>query len=171
MVTYTGHIDRCWGNEHTKFNYVRQSLTLEEIDQWETLGYSQDNVRSLCGMMYDNKNPMPDWIDNVKNAFGLVSQTYTFYKMETLEIMPVHSDHFRTYCRLNSTTPDKVYRAVLMIEDWKPGHYFEMDNVGYVNWKAGDWFMWQGDTIHSAANIGIEPRYTLQITGIKETAQ
>jgi len=36
-----------------------------------------------------------------------------------------------------------------------------------VNWKAGDWAMWIGDTRHFAANIGIEYRYTLQITGHK----
>lgn len=168
MSVYTGHVDRFWDDEHTKLSYVRQPVTIEEVQEWERLGYSQQHVRSFTGVMYDNRNPMPAWIDNLADKFGLVSQTYTFYKMETLEIMPIHGDHFRTYCRLNNTTPDNVYRAVMMLEDWKPGHYFEMNGVGYINWKAGDWYMWKGNTMHSAANIGIEPRYTLQITGMKE---
>lgn len=115
--------------------------------------------------MYDNRNPMPDWVATMENLLGMYDQTYTIYRMNTLEIMPVHSDHFNTYCRLNNTTSDKVQRVILMLEDWKPGHYFEMDGIGYVNWKAGDWFKWTGDVPHAASNIGTEPRYTLQITG------
>jgi hypothetical protein len=52
-----------------------------------------------------------------------------------------------------------------MLEDWKPGHYLEIDGVGVVNWVAGDYFMWESNVPHAAANIGIEDRYTLQITG------
>ena len=48
----------------------------------------------------------------------------------------------------------------------KPGHYFEYDSRGLVNWKKGDYVMYSTDTPHAASNIGIEPRYTLQVTGI-----
>lgn len=152
--------------DYRKFSYVKQGVTEEELEYWASLGYDQRHVKSFTGSMYDNSNPMPDWLRYLENRFGLYNQTYTFYRMDTLEIMPVHSDHFRTYCRLNNVTPDKVYRVVVMLEDWKPGHYFELDGIGYTNWKAGDWFKWRGDVPHSAANIGVEPRYTLQITGL-----
>jgi hypothetical protein len=42
-----------------------------------------------------------------------------------------------------------------------------MDDQAIVNWRAGDFIMWQGDVPHAASNIGIEDRYTLQITGQK----
>lgn len=115
--------------------------------------------------MYDSRNPMPEWVNSTANLFGMYEQTYTVYQMNTLEIMPTHRDHFNTYCKLHNTTSNKVQRVIMMLEDWKPGHYFELDGVGYVNWKAGDWFKWTGDVPHAASNIGIEPRYTLQITG------
>lgn len=162
----TGHIDKFWDEGYLNLTYVKQDVTEEEVTEWALLGYSQDNVKSFTGSMYDSKNPMPDWIGDLKYRFGLYNQTYTFYRMDTCEVMPVHSDHFRTYSRLHNTSPEKVYRVVLMLEDWKPGHYFEMDGVGYTNWKAGDWFMWKGDVPHAAANIGVDPRYTLQITGL-----
>jgi hypothetical protein len=38
-------------------------------------------------------------------------------------------------------------------------------NQPIVNWKAGHVVEWLYDTPHMAANIGLEPRYTLQITG------
>ena len=58
-----------------------------------------------------------------------------------------------------------IKRALLLLEDWKPGHYLEVDGKPYVNWKAGDTVEWLYSTPHMAANIGLEDRYTLQITG------
>jgi hypothetical protein len=161
-----GHVGKFWTDEFKTLNYVKQPVTQEEIDEWAELGYLEENVKSFTGSMYDSRNILPDWTYSLENMFGLHKQTYTFYRMDTLEIMPIHSDHFRTYCRLNETTSDQVYRIILMLEDWKPGHYFEMNGVAYVNWKAGDWFKWRGDVKHAAANLGTEARYTLQITGL-----
>jgi hypothetical protein len=158
-----GHLGPVWDDDFKYLPYRKQPVSPEEVLNWRSQGY--DFVKSFTGTMYDNSQPMPKWIRAIEGAFGLYKQTYTFYRMSTLEIMPTHSDHFRTYCKLNDVDYDDVWRAVLMLEDWKPGHYFELNGVGYVNWKSGDWFMWQGDIPHAASNIGIEDRYTLQITG------
>jgi len=40
-------------------------------------------------------------------------------------------------------------------------------DLSYNLGKSGDWISWNYDTPHMAANIGTEPRYTLQITGHK----
>lgn len=162
--TEIGHISRFWNDDFKSLPFVKQPITNEEITKWHSEGY--DHVKSFSGSMYNSRNPMPEWVNSTANLFGMYEQTYTVYQMNTLEIMPVHRDHFNTYCRLHNTTPDKVQRVILMLEDWKPGHYFELDGIGYVNWKAGDWFKWTGDVPHAASNIGIEPRYTLQITGM-----
>ena len=58
-----------------------------------------------------------------------------------------------------------VRRALILLEDWKPGHYLEVMGVPYVEWRAGQVVEWVYDTPHMAANIGLEDRYTLQITG------
>lgn len=159
-----GHAGRFWGDDFKDLPFTKQPVTDEEIKAWENMGY--DHVKSFTGSMYDSRNPMPKWIDTLEKMFGLYNQTYTIYRMTTLEIMPIHADHYRTYCKLNNTSPEKVCRVVMMLEDWKPGHYFELDGIGYVNWKAGDWFKWRGDVPHAASNIGVEPRYTLQVTGL-----
>lgn len=165
----TGNMEPFWNTAFKELPYVKQPIMDSEIEQWRDMGY--DYVKSFSGSMYDNRNPMPDWVHRLESMLGMCNHTYTFYRMDTLEIMPVHSDHFATYSRLHNTTPDNVERVVLMLEDWKPGHYFEMDGVGYVNWKAGAWFKWRGDVPHAASNIGVEPRYTLQITGMPESIQ
>jgi hypothetical protein len=53
----------------------------------------------------------------------------------------------------------------VFLEDWKSGHYFEAMDYAYVDWIAGTVIEWTYDTPHMAANMGLEPRYTLQITG------
>jgi hypothetical protein len=58
-----------------------------------------------------------------------------------------------------------IRRAVVLLEDWKSGHYFEGLGTPLTQWKAGQVIEWTYDTPHLAANIGFEPRYTLQITG------
>ena len=147
-----GHLGRYWNEEFRELTYVKQPVTQQEIDDWKKLGYDESNVKSFTGSLYDNSNVMPEWVTRLERMFGMYNQSYTVYRMETLEIMPVHRDHYRTYCRLNNISADRVHRVVLMLEDWKPGHYFELDGVGYVNWKAGDWFKWKGDVPHAASN-------------------
>jgi hypothetical protein len=159
-----GHIGRFWNIQEIKsFDYIRQPIMQSEIDEWVDKGY--DHVKSFTGMMYDNRNPMPNWINRFYDIFEKYKNlTFTFYKMSTLEIMPVHSDHYSTYIKLHGAEYKNVHRILVMLEDWKPGHYLEIDGVGIINWIAGDYFIWENDCKHAAANIGIEDRYTLQIT-------
>jgi hypothetical protein len=161
-----GHISRFWGhNDYKEFPYIKQPLMDSEIEVWKNQGY--DYVKSFSGSMYDNRNPMPKWIERFNSIFDLKNMTYNFYKMSQLEIMPEHVDHFQTYMKLFDAKYENVVRILVMLDDWKPGHYLEIDGVGVVNWVAGDYFMWDSDVPHAAANIGIEDRYTLQITGTK----
>ena len=163
MNFYTGHVNPFWDKSYRTFSYVKQPVTEQEIAQWKEKGY--DCIKSFTGSMYDSKNPLPSWVEKFNNIFGLKNQTYNFYKMSTLEIMPTHTDHFRTYTKLFNAVPTNVCRVLIMLEDWQPGHYLEIADVGYVNWIAGDYFFWQYDVPHAASNIGVEDRYTLQITG------
>jgi hypothetical protein len=160
-----GHIGRFWHMDEIKaFAYVRQPLMQSEIDEWVNMGY--DHVKSYSGMMYDSRNPMPEWVNRFHNIFeNYKNLTFNFYKMSTLEIMPTHTDHYNTYMRLFGAEYKNVHRILVMLEDWKPGHYLEVDGVGIINWIAGDYFIWENDCKHAAANIGVEDRYTLQITG------
>ena len=81
--------------------------------------------------------------------------------------MPVHSDLYKRYIELFDLAgkEQSIRRALVLLEDWKPGHYLEVNGAPYVNWQAGTTVEWPYDTPHSAANIGLQDRYTLQITG------
>lgn len=159
-----GHLGRFWDKpDYTNLPYIKQDVTPEEVDDWVNKGY--DYVKSYTGSMYDNRNEMPTWIETFKGIFpSFKNMTFTIYKMETLEIMPCHVDHFRTYMRLFNVPYTDCYRILVMLDDWKPGHYLEIDGHGITNWIAGDYFIWKSDVPHAASNIGTVPRYTLQIS-------
>lgn len=163
-----GHVSRFWSiDDVKKFDYVKQPILDSEVTEWKSKGY--DYVKSFSGSMYNSQNPMPEWVKRFDNIFDFKNMTYNFYKMSQLEIMPTHVDHFQTYMKLFNVEYENAVRILVMLEDWRPGHYLEIDGVGIVNWVAGDYFMWDSDVPHAASNIGTEDRYTLQITGTKIT--
>ncbi len=163
MTVERGKVVPIWNDEYKLFQYVSQPITDEEIQKWRELGYKHN---SFTGKMYSSKNPMPEWVHQVANEIGLSNPGFTFYKMSTGDIMPIHVDHFKKYCEIFNKNRSDVKRAIVFLEDWKSGHYFEIGGELIANYSAGEYVIWGCDEPHSAANIGTEDRYTLQITGI-----
>lgn len=163
MLVAVGRLPKIWDETYKTFDYVKQPIMQSEIDEWQSKGYYQS---SYSGSMYGGKNPMPAWTNELSSILGLTNCGYVFYKMKTLDIMPEHVDHFNTYTQVFNVDRKEVVRALVLLEDWKPGHYLEVQGKAFVNWNAGDYVLWDADVPHAASNIGTEPRYTLQITGV-----
>jgi hypothetical protein len=157
-----GHIKPIWDHSYKNYNYTKKSLPEHEIKKWRALGY---NHTSFNGEMFNDHRSVPFWSQSIANKFQLINPGFVFYKMKTNDIMPVHSDHYETYIKIFNADKNKIWRLLVLLEDWKSGHYLEIDNTAIVNWKAGDYVFWNSDVPHAASNIGIEDRYTLQITG------
>lgn len=164
-----GHVDLAthgYNTEYKDLDYVRQPIKQSEIDAWQKLGYTHS---SWSGKMRDSRQNMPDWVLSLGKAFyGLESDKcgYVLYVMNTGEIMPQHVDHYETYSRVFGVNRNNILRTVIFLENWKPGHYFDCGGTTCVPWSAGDFCQWTADTPHSASNIGVESRWTLQITGV-----
>jgi len=90
-----------------------------------------------------------------------------YYRMTSGTVMPVHQDRYIKYVSLFDLQgrENTIRRALVLLEDWRPGHYLEIQSEPIVKWQAGTVVEWVYDSPHMAANIGLEPRYTLQITG------
>ena len=76
-------------------------------------------------------------------------------------------DAYNVYTEKFGCKTEDVHKILVFLEDWKSGHYFELEGKPFVEWSAGNYATWVGNTEHFAANIGTEYRYTLQITGHK----
>ena len=105
-------------------------------------------------------------IDIFEN-FGWKDIGTSYYCMTSGTILPTHGDLYVRYIDLFNLygQEQSIRRAVVFLEDWTPGHYFEGMNVPLTQWTAGTVVEWNYDTPHMAANMGVAPRYTLQITG------
>jgi hypothetical protein len=120
------------------------------------------------GGMVDYRHYQPPWTDSIIDLLGLGASGASFYKMTSGKILPYHADAYIKYIKHHKIKDYKmIHRAVIFLEDWQPGHIFEINGMPLYHYKAGTYVMWQYDTPHMAANLGPTDRYTLQITGIK----
>jgi hypothetical protein len=162
-------IDPFWDDEFKKLNYIQEPFNDPvSVNQWLNQGYQSKIVGAMCDM----RQPQPSWNNKIIEHFeqlGWKDIGTSYYRMSTGTVMPVHSDLYKKYVeRFNLQGQEQtISRALILLEDWKPGHYLEVMGVPYVNWSAGQVVEWVYDTPHMAANIGVEDRYTLQITGHK----
>lgn len=166
-VVSENHIDRFWDDEFKTIDYINEPFNdPESVELWLTQGYSD----RICGELADMRHRLPLWIDKFIEIYedrGWKDIGIAFYRMRTGTVMPVHQDLYKRYIELfdlqgKETT---IRRALLLLEDWQPGHYLEVNGRAYVHWRAGDVVEWVYDTPHMAANIGLTDRYSLQITG------
>ena len=161
------HIPKFWDDEFKKLNYINETFNdVESIERWTHLGYANKFTGDMCDM----RSPQPSWnhcFINIYGELGWKDIGTSYYRMNTGTILPTHGDLYLRYIELFKLQGQehRIRRAIVFLEDWKPGHYFEGNNNAKVNWKAGDVVEWRYDTPHLAANLGLEPRYTLQITG------
>jgi hypothetical protein len=159
---FRGSVKKIWDGQYKLFDYVRQPLTNQEENEWRNAGYTN---KEFTGLMYDSTNPMPDYCNKISEQIGLINCGYVFYKMTTGIVMPTHIDHFSRYCKVFNVEKNQVWRAIVFLNDWSPGHYFEIDGNSIMHYKAGEYILWANNTPHAASNIGLIDRYTLQITG------
>jgi hypothetical protein len=156
-----------WDDEFKELDYINEPFNdPKSVDLWISQGYHT----KICGAMADMRHRLPSWNHRFIKYYderGWKDIGVSYYRMSTGTVMPVHSDLYRRYIELFDLQGQEhlIRRALVLLEDWKSGHYLEAMNQSIVNWNAGHVVEWSYDTPHMAANIGLEPRYTLQITG------
>ena len=161
------HIERFWDDEFKTLDYVQEPFNDPvSVNNWLSQGYQA----KICGDLCDMRHRLPAWADRFIKLYthrGWKDVGIAFYRMRTGTVMPNHSDLYKRYIEIFNLQGQEhtIHRALVLLEDWKSGHYLEAMGEPVVNWHAGDVVEWTYDTPHMAANIGLEDRYTLQITG------
>lgn len=156
-----------WDDEYKNLIYVKEKFNDPGTQiEWIDAGY----LGPFGGWMCDMRNPQPSWNSQFVKFFadmGWQDIGTSYYKMLPGSSLPEHVDTYRKYIELFGLQDKKhtIRRAVVFLENWQSGHYAECDQTPYVNWIRGFTLVWRWDTPHIAANMGMTPRYTLQITG------
>ena len=161
------HLPVFWDHEYQNLAYVHEEFNDHaQLTTWREQGYADKFTGDMCDM----RSPQPVWNERFLDIFrgqGWKDIGTSYYRMNTGTVLPTHSDLYKKYIDLFDLHGKEhtIRRAIVFLEDWKPGHYAEYQDLAYVNWRAGAVVEWTYDTPHMAANLGSEPRYTLQITG------
>jgi len=161
------NIPKFWNNEYKDLDYKHEQFNdVANIQRWLSQGYAEKFTGDMCDM----RSPQPSWNQrfiNIYTEMGWKDIGTSYYRMNTGTVLPTHQDLYLRYIQIFRLRGQehRIRRAVIFLENWKPGHYAEYNDLPKVNWQAGDVVEWQYDMPHMAANLGVEPRYTLQITG------
>ena len=156
-----------WNNEYQTLNYVNEEFNdPQQTQTWLSQGYAN----CFTGEMCDMRSEQPSWNQRFIDVFselGWKDIGTSYYRMNTGTVLPTHSDLYKKYIELFNLAGQEstIRRAVVFLENWSPGHYAEYMDLPYTQWIAGSIVEWTYDTPHMAANLGLTPRYTLQITG------
>jgi hypothetical protein len=156
-----------WDDAYRHLDYVQEDFNDQDsVKTWLAQGYPN----KFTGYMCDMRSPQPRWNQqfiNIYTELGWRDIGTSYYRMDTGTVLPAHSDLYVRYVDLFNLKGQEhtIRRAIVFLEDWQPGHYAECADEPFVNWSAGNIIEWEYDTPHLAANLGLTPRYTLQITG------
>ncbi|HAC15655.1 MAG TPA: hypothetical protein DCE78_06895 [Bacteroidetes bacterium] len=160
-------IEPFWDDEYKHLEYINEPFNdSESVKKWLAMGFQN----KICGDMCDMRSRQPSWNNKIIEYFeskGWADVGTSYYRMSPGTVMPLHSDLYRAYVKKFGLEDKKhtIRRALVLLEDWQPGHYLDCMGQAFVHWKAGDIVEWAYDTPHTAANIGMTNRYTLQVTG------
>jgi len=161
------HIHPFWDYEYKNLNYSHEEFNDDQqLLTWKKQGY----INRFTGNMCDMRSAQPTWNQRFVDIFidrGWQDIGTSYYRMDTGTTLPTHQDLYLKYIELYHLQGREhtIHRAIVFLEDWQPGHYAEYQDEPFVNWCAGAVIEWAYDTPHMAANLGLTPRYTLQITG------
>jgi hypothetical protein len=161
------HLLVFWDDEFKKLDYLNEEFNdPANLQYWLDLGFANKFTGDMCDM----RQPQPSFNKKfleIYTEMGWKDIGTSYYRMQPGTILPTHQDLYKRYVQLFDLQGREITirRAIVYMEDWKSGHYAEFNGQPFTNWQAGDVVEWHYDTPHLAANLGTEPRYTLQITG------
>lgn len=142
----------------SNLNFENFAQCYQQVKETE-IYYTKHN--SSIWQMFDES---PEWIHNLARQ---IPQDFDHHVVSIIKVLPgntipVHQD--KHYILQQTYGIGDTWRYLIFLEDWKSGHYFEINDQPIVNWKKGDWVKFHRSNWHLGGNMGIEPFYSAQIT-------
>jgi hypothetical protein len=133
-------------------------------NEYTKYGYSEHNTRSWKTTNFEPKITLA-WEYLIRQALPLDNAVVAIHRQDPGQVLPWHLDRFFMLKRLYPDDKRPIYRFLMFMEDWKIGHIVEVENTILPNWKKGDVIVWHPGTLHLSANVGLEKKWTCNITG------
>lgn len=106
----------------------------------------------------------PMWVHDLSKKIpqDFNNHVVSVTKLDPGQIIPLHKD--RHAVLQEKYGKGDTWRYLIFLENWKNGHYFEIDDQPIIKWQAGNWIKFHRSLWHLAGNCGLEPFYTVQVT-------
>jgi hypothetical protein len=157
-----GSVDVIWSAEdYLNLEWFKNPQPLEKFN-------TDDNNKNLYKDIdtFICNSDIPQVFYKVAEQFKLKNYVIAINKMIPGQILPYHTDKYLTYISKNNISTDTdIFRIIVFLHDQKLGHQLWINhNICLGN--AGTFYGWKNDTKHMSANLGLEDRYIMQITGV-----
>ena len=154
-----GQIPVTWtANDYVDLQWRQNPMPLDKFKVYQdpTVFANINNYMASEGL--------PPVFAQVAQSLGLRDPVVCVNKMTPGQILPLHSDYYGTYARLNGVVEgDRILRIVVFLHEPRLGHQLWIEDQ-LCQGPAGSYWGWYDQTPHMAANLGLEDRYILQIT-------
>jgi hypothetical protein len=140
---------------------------------WAAQNIPPPDYPADCAMVHQVfGSNVPDWAQQIGNMFDwLHFKQVTINKLTPGTFIPPHVDSMyrlkQAMADMPATELDLVaVRINIFLTDHKIGHWLNIENHSFDKYNKGDYTFILPGQLHSVANIGYEPRFTMQVTGL-----
>lgn len=133
-------------------------------NEYVKYGWTQHNTKSWKTTNFDPKITF-DWEQRVINQLPLDKAVATIHRQDPGQTLPWHYDRFFMLKRLHPDDPRPIWRFLVFLEDWKLGHFLQVGDSVLHHWQQGDTVVWKPGKEHLATNVGLEKKWTCNVTG------
>jgi hypothetical protein len=160
-----GKINVCWQGQQF-YSLPYESAGGYGGDEYIKYGHDPYKVIINNDVYVGPKEIMPEfWKGVVEQLPDHDHFEVAIYRTPPANILPLHKDMYANFMKMhNITDVNTITRYIVFLEDCKLGHYFHVEDTCLCDWKNGDWISWTGSAPHAAYNMGIEHRFTMQVT-------
>lgn len=117
------------------------------------------------------ENDMDFDFSEVKSQIPIQDHTIGMIKLDPGTTLPWHKDSFYMLRQKRQDWKEQgliPVRYLIFAEDWKIGHFVQLEDQTVSHWKAGDCWFFCYQTQHLGTNAGLEPMISIQVSGFQK---
>ncbi len=162
-IDFTKFIDADYDatSTHCLFHLIEEQKEVYNQYNGFPKSYCDDNTR--MHQIFWTKDQID--YDEIGKQIGIDVISISSIRQDPGCSLPPHKDQFYKIQRSYPNRTELRVRANIFLQDWKMGHFLQYNEYPITNWCAGTGIMWDSDVLHLSTNAGIEPKYTLQVSG------
>ena len=161
-------------NVKLKFDITKIPLTLERLKLDNKSHYENraikglDRVASTQNKVWDENLPDEaiDFIKEIGFERGCYSANINVQRPG--QMAPLHRDNHGYACKKLNKQFEDFERVLVFLTDWEVGQVFGCEKECITDWKSGDCYTFDAQDQHFSANTGIETKYSIVISVLKE---